>query len=288
MLFLSFVLAFGLAFVDVDLADAKTIIHNEVMDKTSDGIVLITKEKEVTQTTSKKVVKKTKKLKKKAKKTRTKTYKNSNITKTWSSESGDYVIDYEIEKQVIKKTKYTKGKKKYKVTTTKKTIKHTIYNKYFNGEITNIEAVAPKVPKWLIKEFKNRGFKLRVDLSMDFYVKNFGFKRDEIAGMFWGARGIDVKYVTDYTVYHELGHFLDWCTCNIQCEDNEEWNQIFKEEAAKCSVGDNPWYGQSSPVEYFATSYSTYVQYKSQLKKQCPKTYNFIERMVKMGEQMYG
>lgn len=88
----------------------------------------------------------------------------------------------------------------------------------------------------------------------------------------------DVAYpsVTD-TVYHELGHFLDWC--NGRNSGNTEFTAIYNEEKSQLHVKGQSKrqmnHARSDPSEFYAQAYMAHLLGED-LEDQCPRTYEFL------------
>ena len=88
------------------------------------------------------------------------------------------------------------------------------------------------------------------------------------------------------TVLHEIGHFVDE-ESGYKKSDTQEFINIFYNEVenfintSEYSI-DN--YGIrtniSTPLEYFATSFSCFISYPNELKKYCPMTYGYYSRIM--------
>ena len=97
------------------------------------------------------------------------------------------------------------------------------------------------------------------------------------------------RFSMDYAksnLIHELGHAYDYQ--NGWLSDSAEFISIFKAEKNKFKKTGYFKYPMAkinaninTPVEYFASSFDTYVRAPKDLKKRCPKTYRFFENQFK-------
>lgn len=79
----------------------------------------------------------------------------------------------------------------------------------------------------------------------------------------------------DMTVLHELGHAVD---CELKINEQEEWKQIYNEEKELATFMTE--HCKSTIKEYFADSFSNYIKNPEELNEKCPKTYNYIEKIM--------
>lgn len=114
---------------------------------------------------------------------------------------------------------------------------------------------------------------------------------------YYAEEGYDIAGVTVYdlkTIYlsnkegyaenslnHELGHYLDfgyYTYYGIQPSQTEEFNEIFKKEAAASPLFSA--YEIDDTLEYFAQSYRQYSENKEDLALFYPETYKYIDKIV--------
>ncbi|MBR3363027.1 MAG: hypothetical protein IKG40_03780 [Bacilli bacterium] len=95
------------------------------------------------------------------------------------------------------------------------------------------------------------------------------------------------------TLIHELGHFFD-ARYDYGLSDCDSFYEIYFEEVnnylnTKYYNVDNLkiYANVSTPREYFATAYSSYLVYPENLRKYCPKTYDYIYGIMKSIEETY-
>ena len=97
------------------------------------------------------------------------------------------------------------------------------------------------------------------------------------------------KFSMDYAksnLIHELGHAYDYNSGWISKQS--EFVSIYKSEKKKFMKTNYYKYPMAkvksninSSVEYFASSFDAYVRSPKDLKKRCPKTYNYFENQFK-------
>lgn len=259
--------------------EAKTKTVNKILQISGDGVILKWHEKTVTKTRSTKTTVKKWTRKKKAKQTYKE--KDSWITSVicGTTYKGPYQLKTETTKTVYVTKQYTKNKKRYTIKKKVVTKEKTKYIRIYSGAYENIKAIAPKLPDWLIQEFKSRGLTFTIDASLSDYTwypdlyKYAGFHDIEC--------GIVVREAAEWLIYHEWGHFLANVDGDVYLSD--EWNGIYNRESKKCRLG-NYYYGRISVCEYFAESYSNYVLYPKKFKKQCPETYDYVSNVLARAE----
>lgn len=90
-------------------------------------------------------------------------------------------------------------------------------------------------------------------------------------------------FLTDFcassAICHEIGHFAD-IKCMGNTSQTKAFNKIYKAEAKVFDNGEND-YASSDSQEYFAEAFSEYVTCAGYLKKTVPKTYNYIDALMK-------
>lgn len=226
------------------------------------------------KTLSKKTTKSTKKLKKKSSYTHTNTssveYYDNPIT-TYSKKSKVKTERTKI-KYVVKKSYYKKGSKNVKVVKTVYQKQKTAKYKFPQGYVKPRTQVGKKLPKALVTEFTDGGWKLVLDPLLN----NYGDQYDGLCSS--GDKRIYIRTYKTNTVYHEFGHFLSYISG--RAAQSSEWQKIYKAEKKKVSGG-NKTYDTSNSSEYFARTFEDYVLHKKTLKKQRPKSYAYINRLVK-------
>lgn len=239
---------------------------------------------EKTTVKSKKTTKKTKKLKKKATKSQTKTScKRRFLYPSVKYSNGIRTSTYPVE-FITKTTKYTKGSRKVKVTTVKTVKNITVKSKYPHGYLKLGTQVGKKLPKKLIKIFNKSDWKVVLDPNLQILKDTKGSSAYKYSGCC--AYSVKTIYIQDwedyttypiygknyhYTIYHEFGHFFAYYKDGA--DKTSTWKKIYKKEKVSGYAG-------TSAVEYFAESFEDYIINKKQLKKERPKTYKYIKRLV--------
>ena len=119
----------------------------------------------------------------------------------------------------------------------------------------------------LVDAFKELGFKVKYDKKMEY------------AGIFSVSKhAIILKRKDKFNTLHEMGHFLS--RLQEGADSTEEFKKIYKLEKKKYSARLKSYVTKSSK-EYFAESFRQYCTWNSGLKKQRPKTYKYIDKMLK-------
>ncbi len=87
------------------------------------------------------------------------------------------------------------------------------------------------------------------------------------------------QYIT-----HEIGHALSHYNKHaFFWASTPEFLQIWaaeKDGSYLCNTTMTTQ-GLTSPIEYFAVSYDMYINYRDEMKKRCPRTYKYIDTIVK-------
>lgn len=124
-----------------------------------------------------------------------------------------------------------------------------------------------KADSRVVDAFKTLDFKVKYNKSM----KN--------AGTFSVAKhAIVLKKKSKFNTLHEMGHFLS--RLHDGADSTKEFQKIYKAEKNKYK-GRLQSYIKANSKEYFAESFRQYTTWNKGLKKQRPKTYAYIDEMVK-------
>ena len=215
-----------------------------------------------TKTTNKSV-----KMKEKAKKSRV-------VTKTTTKKIKKVLSNNEkkkvVEEKTIKttsKSEYTKKSRIKKVKTTVKTTTKTTTTTYkVKSDAEKVREIKKAVPSGVMSAFNELGFTIKLNKSLS-TAGNFSTSKHQI----------QLKTADADHLLHEMGHFLS-CLKGSAAQTNE-FAKIYKAERSKYA-GSNKKYVTSTSDEYFAESYRDYVKQPSSLKKQRPKTYNYIKSIT--------
>lgn len=169
------------------------------------------------------------------------------------------------------------------------------YNNYIYAEgktssyiLEETQKSLDNIPQSLVSFFyKNGGM---VNVTNEEYESTYTYKNDvikfNVAGYFRHADNeensitimTDLYNIQNGTVEHEFGHYLDSLFDDIS--EKEIFNSIYLEEykSFKSNIESSNYYDNN--VEYFAESFSKYLTEPKELKKYCPKTYDFIEYLM--------
>ena len=130
------------------------------------------------------------------------------------------------------------------------------YAGLFNGDV-NIESY--KV-SWLKSFYKRRGVKTSLS-----------------------TKKLSINYAK-CTLIHELGHAYDYNSGWLS--KKSDFKKIYKEEKSKFTKTSYYKYPMgklkdniSNAQEYFASSFTVYVRSRNDLKKHCPRTYQYFEEL---------
>lgn len=119
----------------------------------------------------------------------------------------------------------------------------------------------------VVNAFKELDFKVKFDKNMKY------------AGTFSVAKhAIILKKPSRFNTLHEMGHFLS--RLHDGADSTKEFKKIYKVEKKKYA-GRKKSYVTKNSREYFAESFRQYTTWNKGLKKQRPKTYAYIDKMVK-------
>lgn len=132
-------------------------------------------------------------------------------------------------------------------------------------EIPLSSIVRSKVGYSVSNAFDTLGFKIYVDPSV--HYSGYYSTKD---------RSITLRK-NDNTLYHELGHFVSFisgCSCS-----SAEFKEIYSREKAKYTKYNKAYVCKDSN-EFFAECYYLYLTDSSWLKRNLPKTYQFIQKSL--------
>ena len=169
------------------------------------------------------------------------------------------------------------------------------YNKYIYAEgkassciLEETQKAIDKVPQSLVSLFYKSGGE--VNVTNEEYESTYTYKNDvikfNVAGYFRHADNEensitimnDLSNIQDGTVEHEFGHYLDSLFDDISEKEFFNSNYLEEYESFKSNIESSNYYDNN--VEYFAESFSKYLTEPKELKKYCPKTYDFIEYLM--------
>ena len=90
---------------------------------------------------------------------------------------------------------------------------------------------------------------------------------------------IDNRDVCVGTIFHEIGHFVEFNSGNP--ENSDLFHNIYVNEVNVFrSIYNTNIHNTSSEVEYFAEAFQVYLQNPELLQSYCPNTFNFIQNCV--------
>ncbi|MCD7744818.1 MAG: hypothetical protein LUI13_06020 [Lachnospiraceae bacterium] len=252
----------------VDTEDVTTI---------SDEEVPLSNTKVTTSTKTKKTTKKVK-LDEKATKTYTSKGKTSTKTSTKTSKTASSKTTTKTTVKTQTTSKYTKGSKVCKQTTTMKTtVTKTVVSSSGSSSAaatsadsssstsstaTTIAALAPKVDSRVSTAWNTLGFSFTINSGVS-YSGYFDAK----------SQSITLK-AADETVYHELGHFLAFVAGNV--DTSSSFVSVYNSEKDLVTAYNKSYVTQDSS-EYFAESFKEYTLDAASLKASRPQTYAAIE-----------
>jgi hypothetical protein len=135
----------------------------------------------------------------------------------------------------------------------------------------DLQSFAYLLPGSVINAFNRLGFKVTIDPSYG-ATGNCNTREQCITLQ---------RYDESGTIYHEMGHFVDFVSGYRSDKSNSPFVGIYNEEASKF-IGANKSYASSKPAEFFAEAFREYILRTSNgtlgdLKAACPKTVEAIE-----------
>ena len=204
-----------------------------------------------TKTISKK--KEKKKLKHKAKKTYTKIRTSSKVVGKELCIKGEYL--YTTTERVVTTRRFCHFKgRKYKMVYT------TVSN----------ERIVTKRKSTLMEKVDNR-------VTRAFNSLGFSIKKSKVlyAGKFDAMKRLITVRKMDNTIFHEMGHFLEF----ISAPDKNEWKEVYNEEKNSFS-GLNKAYISQNESEFFAEAFRVYTMEPQKLLNECPRTYTCIQECL--------
>jgi len=98
--------------------------------------------------------------------------------------------------------------------------------------------------------------------------------------------GVEVYCLKGFEQYitHEIGHVLSHYNKHaFLWASTPEFLQIWETEKDGSYICNTTMteQGLTSPIEYFAVSYDAYINYGDLMKQKCPRTYKYIDTVVK-------
>lgn len=233
---------------------------------------------QTTTKTTKKVTTKKVTMKKAATKTETTTKKTTTKKKTIQKNGSVTTVTETTTVTTVKTSIKKKSKTKTIETTVVTTVKTTkttstpttTTTKNPEFSISKFSNIKGHVDSKIYNAFVNLGFQLKIDPSLSttgaFSVEHWL---------------IQLKKGSSSYLLHELGHFLSALKggSGKYADQSGEFSKIFNEEKALYH-GNNQSYITKDTGEYFAESFRDYTEDAAALKKQRPKTYNYINSLI--------
>lgn len=148
------------------------------------------------------------------------------------------------------------------------------HESYADIAITYID----KLPKSFIRTLMDEGWKFIIttrNIENTYQSKT----KNTIGLTIYSKKRIYVQNNEGYiasAVIHELGHALDYLNNYISFSD--EWVTIFNEERKQSGYAD---YFINDSREYFAESVQQYYTYREMVRKNTPKSYEFLKNLMK-------
>lgn len=157
-----------------------------------------------------------------------------------------------------------------------------IYGAVTNSQIETIENQLSQMPSKLLKDFEENGWTLI--LTTDDLTLNYAGEED------YSASGVTKTYdktitvntrfrSTPNTLAHEFGHFLDHQLDRVS--SGEKWLRCYESEWQGLYVLSRRFHSIGTASEYFAESFSWYIERSDELKEKCPMSYEFIDKIIK-------
>lgn len=259
-----------------DIPELVTFIDPEGVTAQEDEVPLASGTKTTRKVTTKKTTKKTK-MKKKAKKTATTTKKSTKkSTKTKSSKTQKVKTNTKVATTIKTSTKKNSKIKTIKTTTVTTVTTTTTATKYYKTassattasagtQTYKIRSVAGRADARALNAFEKMGFTVEVKSTVAY------------SGCFDAAKQTITLKQMNSTVYHELGHFVEFVggTSSVK----QAISNAYSKEKSKYTAYNKSYVLQNSS-EYFAESFKNYCENPSALKSSRPLTYSAIQQAL--------
>lgn len=259
-----------------DIPELVTFIDPEGVTAQEDEVPLASGTKTTRKVTTKKTTKKTK-MKKKAKKTATTTKKSTKkSTKTKSSKTQKVKTNTKVATTIKTSTKKNSKIKTIKTTTVTTVTTTTTATKYYKTassattasagtQTYKIRSVAGRADARALNAFEKMGFTVEVKSTVAY------------SGCFDAAKQTITLKQMNSTVYHELGHFVEFVggTSSVK----QAISNAYSKEKSKYTAYNKSYVLQNSS-EYFAESFKNYCENPSSLKSSRPLTYSAIQQAL--------
>ena len=153
-------------------------------------------------------------------------------------------------------------------------------------ETKTMDTYVSKIPQNILNFILNNGWTL--------YLTSENIAKTEFGGAYKSVMGVTlldskVIKIEDRTnaiknsLYHELGHAIDWYTGSIVCNycNTSEFIDIYiAERNASLSLSGTSNQTISSTHEYFAECINQYISNASNFAKVCPSSYNYVANII--------
>ena len=259
-----------------DIPELVTFIDPEGVTAQEDEVPLASGTKTTRKVTTKKTTKKTK-MKKKAKKTATTTKKSTKkSTKTKSSKTQKVKTNTKVATTIKTSTKKNSKIKTIKTTTVTTVTTTTTATKYYKTassattasagtQTYKIRSVTGRADARAFNAFEKMGFTVEVKSTVAY------------SGCFDAAKQTITLKQMNSTVYHELGHFVEFVggTSSVK----QAISNAYSKEKSKYTAYNKSYVLQNSS-EYFAESFKNYCENPSALKSSRPLTYSAIQQAL--------
>ena len=149
-----------------------------------------------------------------------------------------------------------------------------------------VSAIYSLIPEAIRNDYEQNGWVIKI--VPDDEIRNKAGLIGMIPGFIGTVAGLTV--IDENTIYlndkyaeeaigHEMGHYVDIVL--LGSDDwppsfSDEFNSIYESE--KETFRSN--YPKSDPSEYFAETFGLYIEYAADLKKDFPKTYEYMDRLI--------
>ena len=263
-----------------DIPELVTFIDPEGVTAQEDEVPLASGTKTTRKVTTKKTTKKTK-MKKKAKKTATTTKKKTKkTTKTKSSKTQKVKTNTKVATTIKTSTKKNSKIKTIKTTTVTTVTTTTTATKYY--KTASSAQTAAKTTSAGTQTYKIRSVAGRADARVLNAYEKMGFVVEvkptvAYSGCFDAAKQTITLKQMNSTVYHELGHFVEFVggTSSVK----QAISNAYSKEKSKYTAYNKSYVLQNSS-EYFAESFKNYCENPSALKSSRPLTYSAIQQAL--------
>jgi len=142
------------------------------------------------------------------------------------------------------------------------------------------------LPDAIQDDFENRGWEIHIVPEKELHKEHLLLGEVPPVGQILGGVTVGIENriylndgVADLSMNHEMGHYVDMVlfgNSGSAPSNTQEFIDIYQTE--KGGFGDS--YPKSDAHEYFAETFSLYIEYPGDLKKTFPKTYEYMDRII--------